>query len=112
MGYNRWRHRVFYFSSMVAVGGDMLAVTSSTSAYSRHLIDIRGSFFLCLHGAATHASNVDGAVADSRGTVQHGGIEGSNNAHVAMLPDKPAWSKSGLFLELYWSGQLRNHALA
>ena len=67
MGYNRWRPPVFYFSSMVAAGGDVLAVTSSTSAYPRHLEDIRGGFFLCLHVAATRASMADGVVADTGG---------------------------------------------
>ena len=32
MGYNRRRPPVFYVSSMMAVGGDVLPVTSSTSA--------------------------------------------------------------------------------
>ena len=54
----------------------------------------------------------DGAVADTGGTVRCGGVVGSDDAHAAVLPDKPAWSKSALFLELYWSSQLQNHALA
>ena len=58
------------------------------------------------------ASTADGAVEDTGGVVRRGGIEGSDDARAAVLPDKPAWSKSALFLELYWRGQLRNHALA
>ena len=49
---------------------------------------------------------------DTGGDVRRGGVEGTDDACVAVLPDKPAWSKSALFLELYWRGQLRNHALA
>ena len=60
----------------------------------------------------TCASTVDGAVADTGGAVRRGGIEGNDDARATVLPDKPAWSKSALFLELYWSGQLQNHALA
>ena len=58
------------------------------------------------------ASTADGAVADTGGIVRRGGVEGSDDAHAAVLPDKLAWSKSALFLELYWRGQLRNHVLA
>ena len=74
-------------------------------------IDICGGFFLCLHGAAMHASMADGAVAGTGGAVRRGGVEGSGDARAAVLPDKPAWSKSALFLELYWSIQPRNHTL-
>ena len=77
-----------------------------------HLVDIRDGFFLCLHVAATRASTADGAVADTGGVLRRDGVKGSDDAHAAVLPDKPAWSKSALFLELYWRGQLRNHALA
>ena len=103
---------MFYFSSMMAAGGDVLLVTSSTFAWPHHLVDIRSGFFLCLHVAAMHASTADGAVADTGGAVRRGGVEGSDDARAVVLPDKPAWSKSALFLELYWRGQLRNHALA
>ena len=72
----------------------------------------RSGFFLCLHVAATRASTADGAVADTGGVVRRGGVEGSDDACAAMLPEKPAWSKLALFLELYWRDQLRNHALA
>ena len=54
----------------------------------------------------------DGAVADTGGVVRRDGVEGSDDARAAMLPDKPAWSKSALFLEMYWRGQMWNHVLA
>ena len=69
MVYNRRLPPVFYFSSMMAASGDVLAVTSSTSAYPHHLIDICGDLFLCLHVAATRASMADGAVVDTGGAI-------------------------------------------
>ena len=71
----------------------------------RYFVNIRVSFFLCLDGAATRASTADGAIAGTRGDVRRGSVEGSDNARAAMLANKPAWSKSALFLELYWRGQ-------
>ena len=44
---------------------------------------------------------VDGAVANTGGFVRRDDINGSDDAHAAVLPDKPVWSKSALFLELY-----------
>ena len=77
-----------------------------------HLVDICGGFLLCMHVAATSASMADGTVAVTGSDVRCSGVEGSDDARAAVPPDKLAWSKSALFLELYWSGQLWNHALA
>ena len=65
-----------------------------------------------MHVAATSASTADGAVADTGGDVRRDDVEGSDDARAIVLPDKQAWSKLALFLELYWRGQLRNHALS
>ena len=65
-----------------------------------------------MHVAAMSASTTDGAVTNTGGVVRRGGVEGSDDARATVLLEKPAWSKSALFLALYWRGQLRNHALA
>ena len=41
---------------------------------------------------------VDGTVADTGGDVRCSGIEGSDDARAAVLPEKPGSSKSALFL--------------
>ena len=63
-------------------------------------------FCLCLHGAA--AGTGGAATADTGGVVRRG----SDDARTGVLTAVPAWSNSPLLIELNWSGELLNHALA